>query len=81
MAPAELGRYGQSTRQVAHEGFAGDKELIGQRVPRAHRQAAGGGQGPQPILGLGPHGQIVLHHGHLAVEEEVGVGRVGFELG
>ena len=35
----------------------------------------------QALLGLGPHGQVVVDHRHLPVEQEVGVGRVGLERG
>ena len=32
-------------------------------------------------LGLGAHREVVVDHRHLPVEQEVGVGRVGLELG
>ena len=36
-------------------------------------QPALGGQPPQGGLGLGPHGEVVVDHRHLPVEQEVGV--------
>ena len=77
---AEAAGHPQPPLQVAHERLAGHEELVGQRVPRPHRHAAGGGQRAQPRLGLGPDGEVVVDHGHLPVEEEVGVGRVSLEL-
>ena len=47
--------------------------------PIATRPA--GGQGPQALLGLGADLEVVVDHRHLAVEQEVGVGRIGLELG
>ncbi len=77
---AEAGGHGQSPLEVAHQGLAGHEELVGQRVPGPHGHAAGGGEGPQPGLRLGPDLEVVVNDGHLPVEQEVGVGGVGLEL-
>jgi hypothetical protein len=78
---AEPSGHGQPVLQVAHEGLAGDEELVGQGVPRPHRHPAARGEGSQARLGLGPHRQVVVHHRHLAVEHEVGVGGITLQLG
>ena len=65
--------------QIAHERLGRHEEFVGQRVPRAHREAAGPGQVRHALGGLGTHGKVVVEHGHLTVEQEVGVGRVGLE--
>ena len=44
-----------------------------------HRQPPGAGQGPDPLLVLGPDLEVVVDHRHLAVEEEAGVGGVALE--
>ncbi len=72
----EVGRALEAHGEVADEGLARHEELVGQRVPGAHRQAPGGGQGPQAVFGLGAYGQVVVDRGHLAVELEVGEGGV-----
>ncbi len=43
--------------------------------------AAARGETTEPLLGLGSDGEVVVHHRHLAVEQEVCVRRVGLEPG
>ena len=46
-----------------------------------HGQPARRGQGPDPLFGLRPHLEVVVDHGHLAVQQEPGVGGVGLHQG
>ena len=41
----------------------------------------GGGQGPEAVLGLRADLEVVVDHGHLAVEQEAGVGGVALHQG
>ena len=67
--------------EIPHDGLTRNEEFVHEDVPRAHRQSSGGGQGADPLLVLGPHFEVIVHHGHLPVEEEAGVGGVGLEQG
>ena len=78
---AEAGGHAQAALQVAHERLARHEELVGQGVPGAHGHAPRGGERPDPLLGLWAHREVVVDDGHLPVEQEVGVGRVGLQLG
>ena len=57
--------------EVAHDGLARGQELVHEDVPGPHAQPTGGGQRPQPPLGLGPHLEVVVDDGHLPVQHEV----------
>ena len=78
---AEGGGAVEAELEVADHGLARHQELVHQDVPGAHGQPTRRGQAAQHRLGLGAHGQVVVDHRHLAVEQEVGVGRVGVEAG
>jgi hypothetical protein len=79
--PAELGRPGQPDLEVAHDRLAGDEELVHEHVPRADRDPSGGVEAAYQLRRLRPHGQVVVHHRQLAVEQEVPVRRVVLEGG
>ena len=68
---------GQAELQVADDGLARDQELVHQDVPRAHGEPTGRRQGANPSGRLGTDLEIVVDHGHLPVEEEPPVARVG----
>ena len=53
--------------------------FVHEDVPRPHAHPAGRGHHPEPFLGLWPHLEIVVDHGHLPVEHEVGVTGVTLE--
>ena len=67
--------------EVAHDGLAGGEELVHQDVPGPHADPAGGRQRAEPPLGLGADLEVVVHHGHLPVQHEVGVAGVALEQG
>ena len=67
--------------QVADDGLARGQEFVHQDVPRTHADPAGRGQRTQPRFDLRPYLEVVVDHGHLPVEHEVGVAVVGFEKG
>ena len=79
--PAEGPRPAQTELEVADQRLTGDEELVGQGVPGAHGQAPRGGQAAQGLLGLGSDLEVVVDHGHLAVEQEVAERRVRLEPG
>ena len=81
MTPPKAAPRAEAHLQVAHDRLARGEELVHQDVPGPHAHPAGRGQRPQPPLGLGPHLEVVVDHGHLPVEHEVGVAGVALEQG
>ncbi len=69
----------QAHLQVAHDGLTGGQELVHQDVPGAHAEPPRRSQGTQPPLGLRTDLEVVVDHGHLPVEHEVGVARIVLE--
>ena len=69
----------QAELEVPDVGLARDEELVGQRVPRADGEATLRRQPGEPFALLGPDGEVVVEHGRLPVEQEVGECRVGLE--
>ena len=77
---AEAGGPFEAELEVPDDRFGRDQELVHQDVPRAHGQPAGGGQPDDQGAGFGPHLQVVVDDRHLAVEQEMGIGRIRVEL-
>ena len=75
----EGGAADEAHLQVPHDRLARGQELVHQDVPGPHAQPAGGGQRPEPALGLRAHLEVVVDHGHLPVEHEVGIAGVALE--
>ncbi len=78
---AEAGRHGQARCRL-RTSVSPDTRNSSGRVyhgPIAIRPVVA--RRPQAVLGLGADREVVVDHGHLPVEQEVGVGRVGLELG
>ena len=67
--------------EVAHDGLARGEELVHQDVPGPHADPAGCGERPKPPLGLRADLEVVVHHGHLPVQHEVGIAGVALEQG
>ena len=78
---AELRRPLHSHLEVADKRLTRHEELVGERVPRPHRQPARPRQPLQHCFTLRAHGEVVVDHRHLAVEQEAGVRGVGLEPG
>ncbi len=76
---AELGGPGHAELQVAHDRLARDHELVHQDHPRPDREPPARGQAPQRLGRLGPHLEVVVEDGGLAVEQEPRVGEVPLE--
>ncbi len=76
---AEGGAPHEPHLEIAHDRLTGGEELVHQDVPGTHAHPSGRGQSPQATLVLGSHLEVVVHHGHLAVEHEVRVTRIVLE--
>ena len=70
---------GQAHLEIAHDGLAGGEELVHEDVPGAHAHPARGRQRTETPLGFGPYLEVVVDHGHLAVEHEVRIAGVALE--
>ena len=81
MAPPKRGRASQAELQVADDRLARDEELVHERCTTGPSPPGRWRRGAEPLLGLGTDREVVVDHGHLPVEQEVGVGRVGLEPG
>ena len=79
--PAEGGPAAEAHLQVAHDRLTRGEEFVHQDVPGPHAHPAGGGQRPQPPLGLRADLEVVVDDGHLPVQHEVGVAGVALEEG
>ena len=67
--------------QVPDHGLGRHQELVHKDVPRTHGEASRGGEGTNALFCFGSHLQVVVDHGHLAVEEEPAVARVTLHEG
>ncbi len=56
--------------EVPQDRLAGDQELVHQHLPRPDREPAVLDEPTDPLLGLGPHLEIVVERRQLAVERE-----------
>jgi hypothetical protein len=79
--PAQGGGPPEPELQVADDRLPRDEELVHEDVPGAEGHPAGGVESAQGVGRLGPHGQVVIDHGHLPVEQEVAAGGVGLQRG
>ena len=68
-----------SDRQISHERFTADEELVGHDVPRADEQPARRDGTPHAAGLLRPHLEVILEHDRLAVEVVVRERRIAFE--
>ena len=77
----ELGGAFEAELEVADDRLAGDEELVHEDIPGPHGEPAVRCEVTEATLGLGPDREVVVDHGHLPIEQEVGIGRVGLEPG